>query len=322
MSRAIPVTLIAALAGVHGAAQQRQPETFRSGREVLTIDATVKDASGTPLVDLQAGDFTVRVDGQPRTVLTTRLFGTRAPGQPAATAPVGRFTAVADVPPGRAVVFAVDRDSIRSGGEKATFDAAAAVLDGLTPADAAAAIGLPGRVVDLTRDHAAVADALRAMTGTQPPTAYQHYVTWEEAIAYERGETQTIARVLERECTKDRPVPGMIPHCPPDVAQQAKEMVMQGRAHADSLLSSLTSIIERFRTIRAPKRLVVLSAGIPLDLELLPRYQALAARAAEAHVAISVVHIAQPSFDIANAFHATQSCGGREMSRGSRRSRR
>ena len=44
------------------AAQQPPAETFRSGREVLTIDTSVRDASGRPLTDLQPADFTVRIE--------------------------------------------------------------------------------------------------------------------------------------------------------------------------------------------------------------------------------------------------------------------
>lgn len=317
--RAAVLTIVAGMAGgLSATPPQRAVDTFRSGREILTIETTVRDAAGKPIADLQAADFTVRIDGETRTVLTAHRFGgegTGAESTAAAPAPApARFTAVTDTPPGRVVVFAVDRDSIRPGGEKAALDTAAGVLGSLAPGDAAGAIGFPGKVVDLTRDRKAIADAIRAMTGTMPKTNYQHYVSWEEAVAYDRGDAMTIARVLERECTKDRP--GQLPICRPEVAQQAKDMVFAGRAHADTLLAGVASVLDQLRAVRAPKRLVLISGGIPLDVELLPRYQALAARAAEAHVALSVVHLDQPSFDIANSFHASEISGGREYEAG------
>ena len=50
--------------------------TFRSGLEILTVEASVRDAAGRPLTDLEASDFVVSIDGQPRRVLTARMFGT------------------------------------------------------------------------------------------------------------------------------------------------------------------------------------------------------------------------------------------------------
>ena len=50
-----------------GAPQQpQQPETFRSGIEVVALDVTVVDRSGTPVEGLIPADFTVTVDGKAR----------------------------------------------------------------------------------------------------------------------------------------------------------------------------------------------------------------------------------------------------------------
>jgi VWFA-related protein len=315
-SGVVGVMLMAGVAREQPPAQQPPRETFRSSREILTIDASVRDPAGKPVTDLKPSDFIVRIDGEPREVLTAHVFGAPPSSPPAVAAPAARFTAVTEMPPGRVVVFAIDRDSIRPGGERAALEAAASILDGLSASDAAGAVGLPGRVIDLTRDHKAVADGIRAMTGTQPIANYQHFVAWDEAVAYERRDALTIARVLDRECTKDRPDPLLRPACPGEVAQQAKDMVFAGRIHADVLLSSLTGILDRLKTVRAPRRLVLMSAGIPFDTELLSRYQALASRAAEAHVALSVIHLDQAPFDVANSSHASEVYGGREYETG------
>src|SRR5258708_9520850 len=84
-------TLTVAFAAVHHA-QPQSPDTFRSGRDVLTVNASVRDGSGRPLTDLQAADFVVRVDGQPRTVLTARMFGTDADRVTNGVVPIARFT--------------------------------------------------------------------------------------------------------------------------------------------------------------------------------------------------------------------------------------
>jgi hypothetical protein len=170
---ALVLAAVGAWTSVH-ATQQSPAETFRSGREVLTIDTSVRDASGRPLTDLQASDFTVRIDGELRRVLTARLFGADGGSAAKAEAPIARFIRNQDTPPGRVVVFAIDRDSIRAGSERALLDSAANMLGRLSPADAAGAIALPGAATDLTRDHGVVADAIRQMTGTQPLTGWHH----------------------------------------------------------------------------------------------------------------------------------------------------
>ena len=310
------VMLVAAAATVHIAAQQQPADTFRSGREVLTIEASVRDGRDQPLTDLRPEDFEVRIDGQPRRVLTAQPFGTDAGRARAAeTSPVPRFTSNADISPGRLVVFAIDRDSMRSGGEKAAIDTAAKMLDQLSPSDAAGAVGLPGAGIELTRDHAAVATFIRTMTGTMPTPNWQHVMSWDEALAYERADTQTIAQVVQRECPK--PPPQSLPDdCPPSLVIQAREMLQIGRGHADTILANLGGLLDRLAPLSAPKHVVVISGGLPYDLQMLSRYQQLAARAARSHVALFVVHLDQAEFDASDRGHFAQVFGGREYSTG------
>ena len=100
----------------------------------------------------------MRIDGQLRAVLTARMFGTDAGRITNDVVPTPRFTRSPTRRRDGSSVIAIDRTSIRSGGEKAAIDTAAALLDSLSPADAVGAIGLPVGGIDLTRDHAAVAE--------------------------------------------------------------------------------------------------------------------------------------------------------------------
>jgi VWFA-related protein len=280
-------------------------QTFRSGRELLTIDASVRAANGKPITDLQASDFTVRIDGQPREVFTARLYAPPSPASAAdanATLPSSRFVRVVDNPPGRVVVIAVDRTSIRAGGELAMLGTAADLIGKLAPSDAVGAIGLPAGAIEPTRDHAAVIAFVRSMTGAQPlsggtATFDAHYISWEEALAYERNDRRTIAMVVERECPVEKPpqnLPGMpLVLCPPDLKTQAGQMLVVGRAQAEALLANLRNVLGNLAPLHAPKHLVLLSGGIPFDQELLSRYQELADKAAESHVALSIVHLHQ-----------------------------
>ena len=100
---------------------------------------------------------------------------------------------------------------MRSGGEKAAIDTAAKMLDALSPSDAAGALGLPGGGIELTRDHAAVAAVIRTMTGTMPTPDWEHAMSWEEALAFERQDLQTMAQVVERGVSK-APQAEELPH--------------------------------------------------------------------------------------------------------------
>src|SRR5207237_8511865 len=68
--------LIAAPLGAQGQAQtqgQTQQPTFRTGVDVITVDVGVIDSRGQPVTDLHAPEFTVKIDGQPRRVVTAHL---------------------------------------------------------------------------------------------------------------------------------------------------------------------------------------------------------------------------------------------------------
>ena len=202
-----------------------------------------------------------------------------------------RFTRASDAAPGRVILFAVDRDSIRSGSEKAILNTAAAMMSSFSPADAVGVIGLPVGGIDPTRDHAAAAAAIGLMTGTRPPVFWRYNMSWEEAVAYERGDRDAISRVVERECRvqSDR-------ECPRELRTQALEMLGMGRGHAQTVLTRLGALLDSLADMRAPKHLVLFSGGIPFDVDLLSRYRDLATKAAQARVAIFVVHLDQAGF--------------------------
>ena len=97
------------LAGVRG----QQPPKFRSGVEIVLVDVTVVNRAGQPVGDLGPGDFTVTVDGKPRTVASVQFlsYDTRTtvvrekratPAKSAASPP----------PPPRNVLIVIDEDNV------------------------------------------------------------------------------------------------------------------------------------------------------------------------------------------------------------------
>ena len=293
--RIIVAALVIACAGSTASSQQSPVPTFKSGLELLTVEATVRDGAGRPVTDLQPSDFVVSIDGQPRRVLNARIFGSDDVRVAKAGTPVPRFARAADAAPGRLIVFAVDRDSIRSGSEAAILDTASAMISSLSAADAVGVIGLPVGGIDPTRDHAAAAAAVRLMTGTRPSVQWRYRLTWREAVELEKGHLEEIKLVVERECTafntvfspsnRDRSL---------ELQSQAREMVAMGRGHAETVLTRLGALLDSLRTERAPKHLVLFSGGIAFDVEMLSRYRDLATKAAQARASIFVVHLDQP----------------------------
>ena len=63
---------------------------------MLTVDASVTGAGDAPITDLKAEDFSVRIDGEARPVLTAHRYGAAAATVAGDAAPVGRFVRAAD----------------------------------------------------------------------------------------------------------------------------------------------------------------------------------------------------------------------------------
>jgi len=57
------------------ALQQTQPPTFRTGTNLVQIDAIVTDHEGAPVMDLTADDFELQDDGKPMAIRSLRLLG-------------------------------------------------------------------------------------------------------------------------------------------------------------------------------------------------------------------------------------------------------
>jgi VWFA-related protein len=320
--------LIAATALFGVASQDARPPqpTFRSGVDLLTIEVSVRGAKGDPIADLQPSDFVVTVDGKPRKVLFARLFQSTPVSVVVGGAPtVPRHVTNLEATPGRVVVFAVDTDSIRSGQGKPLLDNITRMLDQLGPADAVALITLPSGGVDLTRDHARVREAIANLNGTQPSAQYNvggrasgggFTLSWEEVVAFERNQRAITSQAIARECrpTEQKNQAGL--NCPDEVAQQAKQMLIQGRAQAQSTLAALESLVSRLAIVHAPKDVVLISGGFPFDTDLLPRYQQLSQDAANARVVIHALHVDQEAFDPSQTRPGETVFGGRSQTEG------
>src|SRR6188474_725294 len=173
MTRKSPLILTLLLAAVvrAGHAEQGAPQRFRAGVDLITLDVAAVDSKHKPVEDLRPGDFTVKVDGQPRSVVSADLIKVdRAKGS-APQSPVAALIAsnVSSIN-ARHVLIAVDQMLITPGQLTPLLRTASQFVDRLAPADYAAFIGFPepGPRVDFTTDKTAVRRAMQTLNIGQP----------------------------------------------------------------------------------------------------------------------------------------------------------
>ena len=257
------VALCLAALGTAGLAQSPQP-TFRSNVDLLTIETSVRDKGGQVIPDLQASNFTVTIDGKPRKVVSAVFFKADASGGARLTggaAPTPQYISNDRAQPGRVVFFALDSETIRGGQERALFDTASRMLDALSPADAVGLVEMPGVAIDVTRDHTAVAEALKRFRGRARTEA-------EEKSSYNN--------LLGP--------PGVMPFT---LREQTE------RAHAQRILLDLARLARQQTSLRAPRSIILISGGLKFDRELVAQYKELQRAAAESRVVLYSVLLEQ-----------------------------
>ena len=202
----------------------QQPPTFRSGVELIEVDATVIDGDGNPIPDLWAADFSVTVDGEPRAVVQAQFISLRAPEKSSLPADFpaedAGYTSNADADPGRLIVILVDEESMPWGEGRRLMDAAAGFVDSLGPGDRVSVVAMPqpGVYVDFTSDHDRARRAVAGMSGLGVP-----------------------------------PMGG---------ASIEFEILQETRRRTEAVLHGIESILEGMRGVEGPKALVWLSGGL------------------------------------------------------------
>ncbi len=276
-------------------AQSSQP-TFRTGVELLRLDVTVLDASGEPVRDLGVGDFVVTVDGKPRTVSFARFYGPETE-HPAVTATTSSpsFADNTRVARGRILILVVDLESMTPGYEKVVLDTAGSLIDRLGPDDSAGLILIPGKGIELTRDHARVRQALAQARGFASPSDRQHAISVREAEAFSRDDRRIMSDVIEREC---RPSDQTCSH---DLDREARQLLVEADQHIRNVLTTLTDLNARIARLDAPRTVVVLSAGLPYRQDSESYFRDLKRRAAESGTSTYIVQLYQPETDASQA---------------------
>ena len=139
--------------------------TFRSGVDLITVDAAVLDADGRPMPSLRAEDFRLEIDGRPRPI-TAAHFVSQASSEGVPIAAAEHFSSNEGAAAGRVVVVAIDEAHIRRLEGRPALAAAARFIETLPAADHIGVVGVTrGDGLILTRDRPALRRRLEALSG-------------------------------------------------------------------------------------------------------------------------------------------------------------
>jgi VWFA-related protein len=287
----------------------QQPPVFRSGVDVITVDVTVLDRTGTPIEGLTADQFEVTVSGAPRRVLWSEFVPHRS--KPLPGGPSESFSSNEDIEPGRLVMFAVDQLHIRRVEGLAALRGAAHFIDALDPSDMIAAAPLDhGGGIEFTTDHATVKRSLMALTGAAAAVPWHYNIGLSEAVALAEGSRIQLDLVVRRECGEPLGRSESLQRiaetgatrnaCPVQVEQEGRALAQQARMEARLSLEALTRMVARLADFEGPKTLVLLSEGLVAEPQLF-NMTALGAAAQAARVTIYVLHLDSPLVDSADS---------------------
>src|SRR4051794_5399927 len=254
-----------------------QTPTFRSGVELVTVDVGVIDQTGKPVDDLRPPDFTVKIDGQVRRVVTAHLV--RIDPEAAKKKLVDKeetfFTSNLTPPEGRQIIFAVDQVNVRPGTLKTLMRTAAQFVDRLSPLDQVAfrAYPEPGPRVPFTTDRLRVKLALDSLIGHQDGKSMTRMnIGVTEAIAIdEKHDEQALLDVTRRECGGVRS-PEAEEQCKREIARESSDLAYSARQTAEEGLRGLLDLLRELAFVDGAKTMILLSEGVaisnPADLDL------------------------------------------------------
>jgi VWFA-related protein len=314
------LAVLLALTGVTLAAQNptppqqpAQPPVFRTGVELLTVDATVVDRDGRQVVDLNANEFVVEVDGTPRPVVSAEYvklvddsLAARAGARPAPAAPPSDdaffSTNARTLMPGRHIVLLVDQGNIRVGQGRGMMRSAVKFVDGLSPSDRVAMVAIPtGALVDFTTDHERVREALLSTVGQASPFKGRFNISLSEAIAtVEHSDFTLHTQLIMRECAAVLANPVALVQCEIEVEAEASELVSQQRVQTQSSLRGMREVLKSLAALEGPKSVILISEGLVLE-GLGSDVDDVAAIAADVRASLDVMLLDVPSIDVAES---------------------
>jgi VWFA-related protein len=246
-----------------------QGPTFRTGIDLVAVDVAVVDRRGRPVEDLRAPEFSVKIDGEVRRVVSAELIkvDVEAAKKQVADKTETFYTSNLTPPNGRQIIIAVDQVNIRPGSLRPVLDAAVRFLDRLSPLDQVAFVAFPepGPRVNFTSDKLRLKLAMQGLVGQQPrarPGTYNIGVF--EAIAIEERRDQIVlAAVVMRECRSSDP--RQLSQCERDIISESSQIARNSREDADISLRGLQQLLEQLSFVDGPKSLILISEGLAVS---------------------------------------------------------
>ena len=280
-----------------------QQPVFRSGVELVTVDVTVVDDVGSPIENLSVESFDVRVDGEPRRVVSADYVRYRSASGVVPLSGV-EFSSNENIDPGRLILIAVDRAHIRRVEGLAALRAAANFVDALDPANRVAAASLDHNgPIQFTNAHSSVKGYLERLSGEASVHPTEFNIGLTEALEISDGGRSRLNQVALRECgvpltTSENPRRlaengGLKDPCPTQVEQESRAVAQESRAESRLALQALSSLIARLASIEGPKTLVLVSEGLVAEPQLFD-LTAIGAAAQAARVTIYVLQLDVP----------------------------
>lgn len=271
-------------ANVSAAAQQTP---FRSGVDVVRVEAVVVDAKGEPATEIPASHFRVTIDGRRREVLSAALMtyprADAAPGGRSTSGPVARNDWPAQVgSAAQTFIIAVDALSFSAGDGAGVARASRQFLERLPPGDAVGFMTLPrGTVLQPTTDRQAIRTVLGKIVGLQATRANPFHLTPAEvvditveaemanlapvSIAGRGGRAQltTMSDVLRQVQTRE--CHGLDQVCAQEIVMEAASLARQLEEQVSDGLAGLKALLTLLADYPGRKTVILLSAGMPVS---------------------------------------------------------
>ena len=286
--KALAVALSIALAASQD--PQAPRTTFKSTVDLVPVDVNVVDKTGRPVSDLAADDFTLTVDGKPRRIASAQFISVQRAIETAPPKPM-EYTSNSGAIGGRLVMLVIDAGNIGAGRGKAAIDAARRFIGTLNRADRIALVTIPGAgpQIDFTSNHAVVQALVEKIVGQATGSMVPQNVGLSEAIALQRGDENTMATLIDRECGAD-PSSGTVAQCRQNLMGEAQRILSDSRERTRNSLIALRYVFERLATSDTPKTIVFLSEGLLLDRDTTD-VAWVGPRASAAHIILYVLQL-------------------------------
>ena len=293
-------------------AQQTTP--FRTGTDLVIVDAVVVDRKGQPITDLTAADFEVREDGQQQAVQLFQTVSAAAHSNVAAAPTPRRFAYATnvglDARPTRAfVLFFDDVHLTQEQGDRAKSALTTFIAREAADGDLVSVVA-PGRALrwharlpegrgELTRIVSALKGLFLPDQSSERMSDYEAYrvhVFQDEVVADQVDRRWKSYRVLGREPTNPLTDKGFQPEnrggnvgvIKQDIAIRAAAVYGQAAARNRTTLLSIVRTLDGLAAVRGRKSLILMSPGFIEDQERRESRAAINA-AREANVALYFV---------------------------------